>query len=171
MAHSRIVTGTRALLAVATVAVADASGAWDAVASPSLTPGEASGPLFSAGDSGRAVLHADGLTPGAERSGSLTIVNQGDDSTITLRAQVRDSAGPLGGRLSDELLFQIRSATAGPEPGPLVWSGRLADGAVVAELPFAAGAARAFRLTAKLPRTAGDDTQGAQTWFELSWGR
>jgi hypothetical protein len=162
-------TGLRAAAVAALSTLVAATGAWNALADSASAPGDVSGPLLSASTPGRAVLHADGLTPGAKRSGSLTIVNRGEDSTITLRPFVEDAPGPRGGRLSDELLFEIRSAGTGTKPGRVLWSGRLVDGATVAQLPLPARTACTLRLTVGLPRDADDDLQGASTAFELRW--
>lgn len=164
-------TWPRVFLVVVLLVSATASGAWDALAGATPPRGDVSGPLLGNSTPGRAVLNADGLTPGAKRSGSLTIVNHGDDSTITLRAAVRDAAGPRGGRLSDELEFEVRSVGTRSEPARVIWSGRLVDGAIVAELAFPGGSTRSLRLIATLPPDAGDEIQGARTWFELRWSR
>ena len=161
-------SGIYVALGVALAAVTATTSVWDALADRAPMPGEAVGPLVSTAGHGRAMIHADGLTPGSKRSGSFTLANEGGARELSVRTVVRESAGPRGGRLSEELLVEIRDA-AGAEAGRLIWAGRLTHGAVVARLRFPAHSRRTLRMTVRLPRDARDEVQGAATAFELVW--
>ena len=160
----------RVFVALGLVALAGGMGALNGFANSAAPAGTSSGPLLSSAEPGRAMIHADNLTPGAERTGLLTIVNDGADARLKLRTRVRDVAGPRGGELSDELLIEIRDARGGKH-GPRIWAGELRDEQMVAALWLPAGASRTLRVTARLPRDASDDIQGAASMFELNWER
>jgi spore coat-associated protein N len=117
--------------------------------------------LFSAGD----------LRPGQSVSGTLRLINSGEvTGLLSLRANVTDTPGAGGGRLSQQLAVTVADITGGQAPAVL-WSG---TPAALAEAPLgslAGGQQRELLVSALLPAAGtGNAFQGASLSMGLEWG-
>ena len=119
---------------------------------------------------GVAVLGASNLTPGASTTGTVKLTNTGSvDAELALqRKNLRDTAGPNGGALSEVLQLTVQNVTT---PSPVtVYSGRLATMPTVDLGAFPKKATgQTYRFTVTLPRTAGDRYERATTRVDYVW--
>ena len=115
--------------------------------------------LLAADASGTAQLSVAGLVPGQSRSAVVRVANPGSAAAFGLSSRV--SGSPL---LADQLLLKIEAAS-----GRTLFAGRLAGLSRLALGTFAAGAQRAYRFTASLPRSAGNDVAGTTVSASFAW--
>jgi spore coat-associated protein N len=102
---------------------------------------------------GAAILTAQNLKPGDTRTGQVTVANTGSlDGAFSLsQANLVDTPGPFGGRLSDGLQLSVEQITSGGSTVSSVYSGVLSGLGSRPLGTLAAGEARIFRFTAGLP--------------------
>jgi spore coat-associated protein N len=102
---------------------------------------------------GAAVLSAQNLKPGDSRTGLVTILNTGtlDGSFNLAQANLVDSPGPFGGRLSDGLQLSVEQISAGGSTVSSVYSGALSGLGLRPLGTLAAGEPRIFRFITSLP--------------------
>lgn len=119
---------------------------------------------------GVAVLGASSMRPGDSASGTVTLTNTGNvDSELALqRANLRDTAGPGGGALSEVLQLQLLDVT---KPAPVtLYNGPLATMPPIALGAFPKKAAgRTYRFTVTLPRTTGDRYERSTASVDYVW--
>jgi hypothetical protein len=100
-----------------------------------------------------AVLSVQNLKPGDSRSGQVTITNTGTlGGAFSLsQANLSDTPGPNGGRLSDRLQLSVQQVSNGGSTVSSVYSGAM-SGLNSRQLgTIAAGEPRTYRFTATLP--------------------
>jgi hypothetical protein len=155
-------------LAVVALATADPSA-------PEATGEAASGALsLATAAGGTAILSAERMVPGDERTGTVTIRNTGEapGTLLLTREALHDPAGPNGGRLGEALRLRVEEVGGTP-----LYTGPLAELAALPVGSLAAGAARTFRLTASWPDggipagpASGDNAlQGASVRVDYAW--
>lgn len=119
---------------------------------------------------GVAILGASNMRPGDSATGTVTLTNTGNvDSELSLqKANLRDTAGPGGGPLSEVLQLQLQDVT---KPVPVtLYSGRLATMPPIALGAFPKKAAgRTYRFTVTLPRSAGDRYERSTARVDYVW--
>lgn len=176
MSRARVVRRLALRLAAAAAIVA-AAGA--AIAVPDGPPGRgpvavltaASGPLaHSNSRAGQAILTAGGLQPGDERSGRVTIRNEGQQGALYLVAHApQDSPGVAGGQLSERLSVAIADESRA-EPRTVA-AGPLRTVAGCHPLgAFAAGESRTYRFTVAFAAGRADNAYaGASARVDYEW--
>jgi spore coat-associated protein N len=119
---------------------------------------------------GVAVLGASNMRPGDTATGTVTLTNTGNvDSDLSLqKTNLRETAGPGGGVLSEVLQLQVQNVT---KPTPVIlYNGRLAT---MPALPLGAfpkkAAGQTYRFTVTLPSSAGDRYEQASTRVDYVW--
>jgi spore coat-associated protein N len=102
---------------------------------------------------GGAVLTAQNLKPGDSRTGQVTVNNTGSlDGAFSLaQANLVDTPGPFGGRLSDGLQLSVEQISAGGSTVSSVYSGVLSGLGTRQLGTLAAGESRNYRFTATFP--------------------
>jgi hypothetical protein len=139
---------------------------------PDLELRDASGALsISSPQNGQTLFSAGGLRPGQSLSGTLALVNSGGvPGSLSMRAQVTDTPGVGGGRLSQQLALTVAEVTGGQAPAVL-WSGAPAALSEVALGLLPGGQRRDFLVSAGLPASGtGNAYQGAALSLGLEWG-
>jgi spore coat-associated protein N len=139
---------------------------------PDLELRDASGALsISSPQNGQTLFSAGGLRPGQSLSGTLALVNSGGvPGSLSLRANVTDTPGMGGGRLSQQLALTVAEVTGGQAPAVL-WSGAPAALSEVALGLLPGGQRRDFLVSAGLPASGtGNAYQGAALSLGLEWG-
>jgi len=122
-------------------------------------------------EEGRALFTATGMRPGHVVAGQVRIGNGGDSAGLFSVAAtgLGDVPGPLGGRLSGGLGFELRELSGGATLRTL-YSGTPAGLGDVALGTFAPGEQRDYELVAWLPDTAADDVfQAASMSMGVEW--
>ena len=108
--------------------------------------GNATGPLIGSPLTGAAILTANAMAPGKERTGYIDVTNIGDTSgTFAL-----GSTGLTGTPLAHELDLDVRDVTPG-RSAAVVYSGKLASLSSVALGDMAQGEAHRYRFSVSLP--------------------
>jgi hypothetical protein len=154
-------------MALATIAVAGFGQSWAAGAPAAGAEIELTGGTLATAHAG--VLDAQGLVPGASRSGSMTVANRGSRAArLKLEVHVDDAPGPLGGHLSEALRIEIVSVD-GQAGQRIRWSGRLSDVETLDAAALAPGRERTFRLVIRLPNDAPNAVQGSAARLRFHW--
>ncbi|MEA2268026.1 MAG: hypothetical protein QOC64_636, partial [Solirubrobacteraceae bacterium] len=169
-----LVSALTATLALVTVGWA-ATGQLPLVserAAPSAVTAQATGPLVANDHEGRAVLTAEGMAPGAVRTGEVTIGNAGDGAgAFTLSADAAPGSAPGGGGLSGVLDLRVLDVS-GAEAAT-VYAGTVRALHRVALGTLAAHEMRRYRFELRFPAgraAAIDDVhQGASTTVTFTW--
>ena len=126
--------------------------------------GNATGPLIGSPLTGAAILTANAMAPGKERTGYIDVTNIGDTSgTFAL-----GSTGLTGTPLAHELDLDVRDVTPG-RSAAVVYSGKLASLSSVALGDMAQGEAHRYRFSVSLPSDADDTYQGASSAVTFMW--
>lgn len=158
----------RLLFLAAVVAVATAIGGPSEARTVHALRDSATGAVsLSDSRGGGAILSASQLHPGHSVSGSLTLTNSGDlPAAVSLsQADLVDSPGMNGARLSSSLVVEVDDVTSGRR----VYFGPLAVMPAIPLGTFPAGGAREFRFTATLPGTAPGDLMGTSARVRYDW--
>jgi spore coat-associated protein N len=126
--------------------------------------GNATGPLIGSSQAGAAILTANGMAPGKERTGDIDVTNIGDTSgTFAL-----GSTGLTGAPLARELDLDVEDIVSG-HADRVVYSGKLASLSSVALGEMAQGESHHYRFTVSLPSDADDTYQGASSAVTFMW--
>ena len=122
---------------------------------------------------GAAVFSAERLVPGWSADGEVSISNSGDTPGQFRLAltHLRESPGPLGGRLSRRLTLVVTEFDGGR--ATLVYSGRLSDLGVRDVSVLEPGEKRGYHFTMSFPDTgphgADNPVQGGRVEAGLLW--
>ncbi len=126
--------------------------------------GNATGPLIGSPLAGAAILTANGMAPGKERTGYIDVTNIGDTSgTFAL-----GSTGLTGAPLARELDLDVEDIVSG-HADRVVYSGKLASLSSVPLGEMAQGESHHYRFTVSLPSDADDTYQGASSAVTFMW--
>ena len=143
------------------------------VGAPQLRLASASGALsLSNSKEGAALFRADGMRPGQQASGSVTITNTGTvNAALTLQPEAgTETAGNGGGRLSDTLGLLVIDVTL-PDAPVTVYEGTVKQMAATNVGSLEPGRSRTYVFVASLrPQGAADNTyQGAAYSTGFRW--
>jgi spore coat-associated protein N len=184
MSRIRIIASSPRMLlgSLATVlaAVGIVAGSGANFTSQSANPANtfSAGNLSQSNSKSGAVLTAARLKPGESSDGTVTITNDGDIAgTFSLsRANLADTPGPNGGKLSENLDLVIQDVTNASAPTQ-VYSGKLGAMGTQNLGSFAAGVARSYKFTVTFPNggtpasaTTGDNAyKGSALTVDYQW--
>ena len=128
--------------------------------------------------SGEAILTSGAMRPGESLQGTVSIANDGDLAGVfaLTAADVVDTPGPNGGRLSEKLELVVEDVTAAGSPAT-VYSGGLAAMPRQTLGTFAPGEVRSYRFTVVFPdggtpdsETTGDNAyEGSRVSTTFDW--
>jgi hypothetical protein len=124
-----------------------------------------SGPAVAIDAGGGAQLSVADLVPGGSRSATIRLSNAGSNAVAFALATHLSDRVPSGGAPLSSVL-ELRIASSG---GAVLYDGTLARLRRLALGRIDAGATRAFRFTATLPRSAGNAVEGSSLSAGFSW--
>jgi hypothetical protein len=112
---------------------------------------------------GAAVLTARNLKPGSAADGTVSVSNTGsvDGSLSLAQANLADTPGPFGGRLSNHVQLAVEEMSGGGSTARSVYSGALSGLGNRALGTLPAGQTRSYRFTVSLPDTGATPAPGA----------
>jgi hypothetical protein len=122
---------------------------------------------------GAAVLTARNMSPGSSASGTVAVSNTGSvDGTFSLsQANLADTPGPLGGRLSDRVELTVEEISNGGSTAQSVYTGVLSGLGSRGLGTLRAGQARSYRFTVDFPEGGAVDNlfQSASLKVDYVW--